>query len=420
MRTLIYLVLGIAGMAAVLTLTSQNDASTTVTLYADKNWAIKDQPLYVVLIASFFLGVIVTWLFGLLGKISGAMRSRKERKKHASIVKHHEDLVAGREYLAAGNFQQAESTFQKIYSSDGDDVLASSMLAETLFKQGNFEEALKVVDSARQTQKDNVELLFLGSDINEAMENYTAAYDNASLVHKQQPNNIQALQKLIGLCEPLKRYPEAIGFQKQLLKLVSNEERSKESKNLADLELGHARLEAKREGTSLKKAISDVVKRHRNHGPSLAALASIESEEGNYKSASKLWSKAYQSDYSVVHLERIADSLIEADEPAKAVEIFKKSIQNVPADAAVFGRISLVNLYLRLEMIDEAKEEFDKLSEECSNSHPAKVQLDITKAELIRKAGSTDEAFSTLKGAVEKLGLPNPLSDDKPRIGWEG
>ncbi len=418
MRTLIYLALGIAAMAAVLTLTSNNDASTSVKLY--KDIGVENQPLYVVLIASFFLGVVVTWLMGLLGKISGAVRNRKERKKHASIVKHHEDLVAGREYLAAGNFQQAESTFQKIYSNDGDDVLASSMLAETLFKQGNFPEALKVVDSARQTQKDNVELLFLGADINEAMDNYTAAYDNASLVHKQQPNNIQALRKLISLCEPLKRYPEAIDFQKQLLKLVSSEERSDEAKNLADLELGHARLEAKREGTSLKKAISDVVKRHRSHGPSLAALAAIESEAGDYKSAAKLWSKAYQSDHNVIHLERIADSLVEVDEPAKAVEIVKKSIQNVPSEAAVFGRISLVNLYLRLEMIDEAKEEYDKLSEECTNSHPARVPLDITKAELIRKAGSTDEAFATLKGAVEKLGLPNPISADKPRIGWEG
>ncbi len=413
MRNLLHLVFFLAIAAALVYFSMNNSAPASVQIYED--YQVEDKPLSVFILASFFLGVAITFLFGLLGKITGFFRSRGERKKHAKIVDHHEELVTGRELLAAGDFEQAEGTFQKLFNRNSEDLLASSMLAETLHKQGNYEEALKVVDKARQTQPENIELLFLGAKINEDMKNYTAAYDNLAIVVKKQPRNIPALKKLVSMSAPLKRFDEAIDYQSKLMRLVENSERPEQLKVLADLELAKAKTNAAREGSSLKQAIEGVVKRHKNYSPALAALGDAFLEDGDKKTAVRLFSKSYTNDCNAAHLDRVADILVAEDEPQKALEVLKKSIQSVPGEKAIGGRISLVNLFLRLEMIEEAQAEFEKLQEDCPKAHPARVKLDIAGAELVRRSGSIEEAFDTLKGAVQGIS-----TSSKPALTYNG
>jgi len=416
MRNLLYLVFFLIVAAGLVYFSMNNSSPTSVQIYEEV--AVKDKPLSVFLLAAFFMGVTITFLFGLLGKLTGFFRSRSVRKKHEKILDHHEELVSGRELLAAGDFEQAEGTFQKLFNKNSEDLLASSMLAETLHKQGNNEEALKVVDKARQTQPDNIELLFLGAKINEDMKNYTAAYDNLAIVVKKQPRNVPALKKLVSMSAPLKRHDEAIDYQSKLLRLVDNGERPEQLKVLAELELAKAKTTAAREGSSMKDAIEGVVKRHKTYSPALSALGNSFLEEGDKKTAVKLFSKSYINDSNSSHLDKIADILISEDEPQKALEIVKKSIQSVPPEKAIEGRISLVNLFTRLEMLEEAKQEFDKLDQDCPKSHPARVSLDIAKAELVRRSGSIEEAFDTLKGAVKKVSLSGP--DSKPALPFHG
>ena len=170
MRALIYIVLSLIAIAAVITFTSNNSAPTSVIFNDKYGLGLENQPLSVFLLGSFFLGAILTYLTGFLGKISSFFRLRGEKKKLATAQSHKEQLITGRELLAAGDYDQAYNTFSRLYDNDSDDILASSMLAETLIKQKNHKEALKVVDTARQNQPDNVELLFLGAKINEALD----------------------------------------------------------------------------------------------------------------------------------------------------------------------------------------------------------------------------------------------------------
>ena len=205
---------------------------------------------------------------------------------------------------------------------------------------------------------------------------------------RDRPRNIPALKKLVSMSAPLKRFDEAIDYQSKLMRLVDNAERPEQLKILADLELTKAKTVAAREGSSVKQAIEGVVKRHRNYSPALAALGNAFLEDGDKKTAVRLFSKSYSNDCDAKHLDRVADILVSEDEPQKALEIIKKSIQSVPGEKAIEGRISLVNLFLRLEMIEEAKAEFDKLQADCPKSHPARVKLDIAEADSVRRSDS--------------------------------
>jgi len=401
---------------------SQNGSE--VTLQISETQKLK-QPLAVVVLAAFFIGALLTGISTLLMKTLGGFKSWKFKKKHQKFVDNRGQLVRGREMLAAGDFPAAKNLFTKLVKADDTDVLSRSMLAETSFREGNLQEALDIVDSARQDQRENVELLFLGAAINEQMANRTAAYDNIKLVLKQQPKNKTALKKLVELAEPLGRLDEAISFQEQYIKSISGSERDSAADLLAHLEFSKALSEAEESKPALlRKSIENVLKRHRNYGPALAKLSDFELKAEKPKAASKLLSRAFVSTSDASYLKRASEIWLEKDEPAKALDVFKKGVSSSENSGKISrsGRMGLIRFLAEQEMNSEAKEELDTLLSKLSAEEiEASVELDLLKAEIAEREGSGNEALLALRDAVSKVGLPSPKSGSVVgELPWHG
>ena len=391
---------------------AQNESQ--VTLFLTDKLQVK-QSLAVIVLAAFFIGASVMGLSTMFMKSWGGIQNWRFKKKHQKFVKNRDELVRGREMLAAGDFPSAKALFTKLVKADETDLLARSMLAETSFREGNFQEALDIVDSARQGQRSNIELLFLGSALNERVGNLTAAYDNIKLILKQQPKNQTALQKIVELAEPLGRLEEGIAFQERLLKPLSGGARQEAADHLAHLELKLALQEAEADGSPkpalLRRKVDAVLRRHRNYGPALARMAEIELHAEKFKPASKLYSRAFLSTGDSGYLNKAAEIWLSKDEPAKALEVYKKAIATSENTGRISrtGRVGLIRFLCTQEMISEAKEELEKLISKLPEEEvESSVELDLLKAELAERDGSGNEALLALRDAVTKAGLPAP------------
>ena len=69
-----------------------------------------------------------------------------------------------------------------------EDIIARVELSRSLEGQGQAREALRVLEEARASDPKNVEVLFRAAELNQSLNNKTAAIDNLALVLCQHPN----------------------------------------------------------------------------------------------------------------------------------------------------------------------------------------------------------------------------------------
>ncbi len=387
------------------------------------SWSL---PMALILITTFFLGVLVTALFAFVIGVRIQLHTWKISKKHKQTIDHHQLIAGARGELALNNFNSARGLFQKIINTDPDDIEARVLLAETYRRDGELKEALRVLEEARVEDKKNVELLLAAAEINEQLGNDTAAFDNAAMVLKLSPKNTFALKRLVSDCERLNRFEEAVTYQEQLLRLIPREEYDEEQKRLAELELRKARKLTPK--GKLVAALEEILKRHRDFTEAKAALAALQCDALELDSASKLWSKCFAESGDPTYLERIASMWIHADDPSRAVASVRNALlQKGPkSDIDVAAQVFFISLLLRLEIVDEAKSEFEKLRSVSLVDDEVRKAHTVIKARLLQKDGREDEALEELLTQIQKEGLllgkssvgKNTLVSGPPALGW--
>ena len=370
-------------------------------------------PLAATLTVVFWSGVLFAAIFAILLALEYQVRiwrfDRRERLKenHRGLV------VSARELIAAGMYGSARERLQKILSKDQHDTVARVQLAETLLLEDKSQEALQVLDEARGKDKNNLELLFVAADVNQSMGNVTGAYDNYQLILRREPRSPKALMGLVSCCRSLERFDEAVQYQIPLLRAARGDEQTKLQEELADLEVNAIRQKFPQAGREYRKALEELLVRHRDFPPALRLLAIEEREVLKLDQAAKLLVRAYRAARNVEDLELLADLWLQAEEPGKAVAAVKSVVLHdessvSPADARQLeGRMFLVALLIFLENIEEARTERKKLEEAVVARHGLEFGLRIIDSWLKYRQGELDKAFQELfQGLAEDCRLP--------------
>ena len=400
-----YLVIPIAIIAVVTYLWLLNPEQVSFTYKQGTVW---QGPLALLLIVTFLTGTIFSaifsFFFGTLRLFSDWLDARK--RKTALTAKGL--FVVGREYLATGVLDDAESTFRKILLSTPDDIIARTSLAQTLQQKGDLRSALIVLEQARPQHSHNLELLVMLAELNDKLGNKTAAYDNLSLVLKSHPQNIFALEKLVGYCTALERIDEAIQYQRQLIRLNTNTALETKQEQLADLEF----LVAKK--TQDEATLEELLKKNRNYAPAMAELASILETKGNFDKASKLLIKAFDKSTDVKYLGQLATLWLKLDDPSKAISQIRAAIKSGQNDEnkLIAASLFLVNLLLHLEVIDEARIELNKIDALSKSAPDLSSQyqpiINYFLAITLSREHNNDEAVELMTSTMRNLlKLPN-------------
>ncbi len=359
-------------------------------------------PMALVLLAAFSAGFFVMFLFSMLFSIRQQLQVRKI-KKQAEMVRNHQALItSAREQLALGNFSKAKGFFQKVVDRDPEDVTARVLLSECFQREGDAKAALRILEDARVEQKQNVELLLQAADLNKELGNHTAAFDNAALVLKLQPQSLSALERVSVEAAELGDYEKAISFTKERIKLTPYGEDESLQEYLATLELAQITKNSE-QNEQMQAEIKKLLKSHRNFAPALAALADIEKETLELDEASRLLSMAYAASRDTEYLKQIAAMWLEAENPNRAIDSVKAALVLKDRDqkSDVLGQLYLVKLLLHLEANAEARNEFTQVDENMLADEEQRLMHALIHARILQKDGKHDEAFASVFTVVE-------------------
>jgi tetratricopeptide (TPR) repeat protein len=356
-------------------------------------------PLALVLVVAFFIGVFTAAVFAFLIGVRYQLRDWKQSRLERLRESHAQLLVQAREQLAAENFAAARGLLQKIIDKDPADIVARIQLAEVEKRQGQVDEALRILDQARAGQKKNLELLFFAAELQEQQGNRTAAADNLRLVLAKDQRNSKALEALVLHCRALGQFSQAEDYQQQLIRLArTNAEQANRLEHLAELELESALYSRTEDPAEFRDKLERLLQRHRDFVPALYELGCLEQEALNLDKANKLFSKAYKLSPQPRFLEAIAKLWLGVDEPARALANVRNLIQSaeLTREQALDGRVFFICLLLYLENIDEAVREREKLRSENSDSRRYQAELAVVDALLLKRNAGIEEAFDVV------------------------
>lgn len=379
-------------------------------------------PMALFLIIAFVSGFTLTALFAFLFEIEYLRRlwtfSRKERKMES----YRSLIISARELYAAGMHGAARERFSKILQRDPRNTVARIELAQSFLQECKPTQALQVLEEARTEDKSNLELLFLAAEVNLRLGNPTGAYDNFQLILRREPRSPRALAGVVSCCKVLERYEEAVQFQVQLLRAARGEDQTKLQEELADLEVravtqkfGHLRAgQSDNPGSNreYRKAVEDILVRHRDFPPALRLLAVEDREALKLDAAAKLLLRAFRYSRSVLDLELLADLWLQAEEPTRAIAAVRTSVEqdesSQPRDKRQLeARLFLVALLVFLESMEEAKKERKKLDASIVDHYGLGFGLQIIDSWLTYREGEVDSAYQELfQSLAEDSRLP--------------
>ena len=391
-----------------------NPQSATVTLRGGAAW---QGPMALILIGAFTAGALVCTLVWFLLGARYQFRERKMLRRERMIETHRELMVGAREQLASGKQEAARAVLAKIVDRDPQDVIARILLSETYVKESNLPAALSVLDQARALHPKNIELLFRAAELNAALGNQTAAFDNMSLALAADPRNELALKYLVTACAGLGRYLDAIEHQRQRIRLASHTEHDALQRELAQLELRLVDATHPPKSKERRAGLEDVLRRHREYEPALEQLGDMARDDLEIEAASKYYVRAYRTAPLVRYLEKIATLWIGADQPDRMVAVLRSliSASELSSRAAFEARVYFTALLLKLENTEEALAWYRELKRLTPPNASLERARHLIDALVQRKQGATAEAFDTLVALFDgESPVPGLIRSDDP------
>jgi lipopolysaccharide biosynthesis regulator YciM len=148
--------------------------------------------------------------------------------------------------------------------------------------------------------------------------------------------------------------------------------------------------------------IKEIQKHDRSFIPAIMLQGEILLKQGNSNSAVRLLEKGFEDTLDPAFLLKLEDLYLGRSEPEKALETFRKALEKRPRDIDL--NIFLARLYLRLEMVDEAIAEFERIQNDLEGSY----YLELLLAEAYLRRNQSDKAARLLKKALKLADVPQP------------
>lgn len=358
-------------------------------------------PLTVLVIIPLLGGILITLLFATIYDLQRTLSSYRNSREARRNERIREIYAQGMNSLLSKRWAQAKLFFRKILLKDPDNIPAFLRLGEISLQEGNYSEAIRLHLKAKNLDHDNLEVLM---DLEMDYEKAGMTDEAIAILERIRENfkeNLAARQKLRSLYIKKGMWDKALEVQKDLLK--SPEEATKAEVHRRTLigcryEIGNTKLRQK-EFKEAAKIYREVVKLDKGFLPAYLQLGETYYLGGQKGKAARIWERAFDITRSSVFLERLERLYLELEEPQRLISFYHQRIVRHPRDLLL--RLYLGKLYYRLEMIDEAVEQFQILTREV----PGFAFPHFLLAQIFERRRLWAEAMGQYK---KVLSLPSP------------
>lgn len=319
-------------------------------------------------------------------------RDREEKKTREVGAIYREGV--GR--LLSGDLKKARTLLSKALDRDPRRVDILIAMASLASQEGNPGEGLEQLRKASEIDPKSMEVLFKTAAIQEETGDDDAAMSSYRDLIKLEKDNRKALRGLRDLLIKQNSWKEALDIQRQVLKAGPGANRVAEEKNL----LLYLRYEVASQSIveghpeEAKSELKDILRQEADFTPAQVSLGDVYAATNRGDDAVKAWQEGYKKLGKGVFLERLEDYYMDLEDPSSLLNFFRSQVIEQGEDL-VF-RLFYGKLCLRLEMVDEAKEQLQAI--ESSGVESSQVHLLL--AETYRRCQQSEEAINEYKKAL--------------------
>jgi tetratricopeptide (TPR) repeat protein len=359
-RTVAYLMIGaiVVAVLSILYTTNQETLDRRL-LFGQGLW----MPVWVCILVVSGISMLVPLLFGLLRDLRQVFGSLTDRRRMKSQQEAEERYLQGVESMLNGREERALEHFNAVLQVAPDHFEALLKGGEVLRTMRRFGEAIEYHRRAARAKEGDLRPLYsLVSDYEES-----GAFENAKgvlnrIIELNPKRSLTAYQKYRAILINEGAWPRAWEIQQKIEDLLSEMGRSKKQEKKFHLGIRYMlsrRLQEEgkpREAIGMLRRLVRVdpgfVPAHLLLGKALAAI-------GQPEEAVAVWEEGYQATGHPILLSTIEDHYLKDEQPRKAIEALKAALWKSAKD--IVPRFFLGKLYFRLEMIDEALQEFTRM-----------------------------------------------------------
>jgi lipopolysaccharide biosynthesis regulator YciM len=174
------------------------------------------------------------------------------------------------------------------------------------------------------------------------------------------PHHAEALRGLRDFAIEARDWDEAVAIQQRLLSAAPSADRAVESEWLAVsyYELGSLEL-ARANPPAALTHFRAALRADRDFLPAALALGDTLEAAGDHREAVRTWERAAETRPALPLLARLERVYRREARPSRMIALYRAASERVPEDLALAAALGRV--YLELEMLDEAAEQFEKL-----------------------------------------------------------
>jgi lipopolysaccharide biosynthesis regulator YciM len=323
-----------------------------------------DVPLTVLVVVPLLLGVLTTLLLATFYDLQQTLSRYRESREARRKERIGEIYAQGMNSLLARKWSQAKTLFRHILTKDPQYLPAFLRLGEISLQEGDYSEAIRWHLKASSLDPDNLEVLLnLARDYEQAgqMEEAIRTLERIAAHFK---DNLEARQRLQSLYVRSGRWDKALGVQKELWKLSGGGSESDSQRRTLlgyQYQIGVTKLE-KGEFKEAAKIFREVAKSDKRFLPAYVRLGDTYYRRGEKMKAARIWERAFDITRSSIFLERLEQVYLESEAPQRLLSFYHQRTMRFPGDLML--HLYLGKLYYRLEMLDEAAEQFRRLIRE--------------------------------------------------------
>ncbi|HET6277934.1 MAG TPA: tetratricopeptide repeat protein [Candidatus Polarisedimenticolia bacterium] len=341
-------------------------------LYIDNKEALDRQiffghslsmPVWLCFLVVSFLSMLVPLLFGMVREARRVFGSLTARRAAASQQEAERRYLSGIESMLNGREERALEEFNSVLALNPNHFYALLKGGEVLRTMRRHAEAIEYHRRAsRVRDKDLQPLYSLVADYEEsgAIENAKAILNR--IIELNPKRSLNAYRKFRTICISEKSWEKAWEIQQKIEGLLSQMGYPRTSEKKYHLAIRYMLARRYLEQDRAREAIG-VLRRlvHTDAGfvPAHLRLGSALAGLGQSEEAVQVWEEGFKATDHPIFLTTIVDHHLEDEQPRKAIEALKSALWVGKKD--IIPRFFLGKLYFRLEMIDEALQEFTRL-----------------------------------------------------------
>jgi lipopolysaccharide biosynthesis regulator YciM len=359
-------------------------------------------PVTALVFLGFFAGVTLAVFNSLFVDAKRAIKDIRARREKKLIDQSEANYRKGTRELLKGNPQRARQFLEKALQVNPQDIDILLCLAEANMEEKRPQEAMKVLEAGLLNNPGNMEVLSAVANNSLSIgDTFKAAKIFQEMLDIDHAN-LFALKGLRDLRIEQGEWEEASQLQKMLVSRGRNGEDLTREKELLTGLLYEGAVKCMNEGDldgALEKT-KEALKNDSAFIPAHLLLGEVHLSKGNSADAIGVWEKAYDRYADVVFFLKLEDTYLKESDPQNILDRYEKAIAARPEDINL--RLLQSRLYLRLEMVDNAIEELERIGNEGEGGFYHRILL----GEAYSRREQDSKAATLFKSA---LGLDKEL-----------